>query len=101
VVACNERLDDTAQRARAELGRTAMGVMARQRSGALLFTASDRQSGRLRHALSALATELGDEWQRAQVTAKVRFGDEPAAPSSSDMGIPVSAPRNKDGRKVA
>jgi hypothetical protein len=99
VVACNERLDDAAQRARTELGRTALGAMARHRSGSLLFAASARQSGRLRHALSALVTELGDEWERAQVTAKVRFGDEPAAPSSSAPAVRVSAPRNKDGRR--
>jgi len=102
VVACNERLDDPAQRARAEIARTVMGAMAKQRTGSLLLSASDRCSGRLRHALSSLATELGAEWLRADVVAKVRFGDAELAPTSTDMSVRVSAPRGKDrSRKVA
>ena len=102
VVACNERLDDVAQRARADVARTAMGAMAKPRMGCLFLSASDRSSGRLRHALSSLATELGAEWQRAAVVAKVRFGDAEPAPTSSDMSVRVSARRGKDGsRKVA
>lgn len=102
VLACNERLDEAAQRARADLARTALGAMARRQSGSLLLTASERQSGRLRHALSALVGELGDEWQRARVTAKVRFGEEHAAQRASDTAIPVSAQARKDSsRKVA
>ncbi|HTA94385.1 MAG TPA: hypothetical protein VK745_32615 [Polyangiaceae bacterium] len=102
VIACNERLDEAAQRARADLARTAMGSMARRQSGSLLLTASERQSGRLRHALSALVGELGDEWQRARVTAKLRFGEEQLAQRASDMAIPVSSRARKDSsRKVA
>jgi len=102
VVACNERLDESAQRARSELARTAMGAMAKQRSGSLLLAASERSSGRLRHALSSLAAELGGEWQRAEVVASVRFGDETVAATSPDMSVCVGARRVKDGsRKVA
>jgi len=102
VVACNERLDDGAQRARAELSRAALGVMAKHRAGRLLLSASERSSGRLRHALSALASELGSEWRRAEVAASVRFGEEPlAAPTSSDMSVRVGARRKDGGRKVA
>jgi hypothetical protein len=102
VVACNERLDDTAQRARAELSRSAMGSMAKARSGSLLLAASDRSSGRLRHALSSLASELGSEWQRAQVAAKVRFGDAETESAPSDISTPISTQSRKDsGRKVA
>ena len=102
VIACNERLDEAAQRARADLARAAMGVMARRQSGSLLLTASERQSGRLRHALSALVGDLGDEWQRARVTAKLRFGEEQLAQGTSDMAIPVSTRARKDSsRKVA
>lgn len=99
IVACNERLDDGAQRARAELSRAALGVMAKGRSGRLLLCASERSSGRLRHALSSLASALGSEWRRADVAASVRFGEEPlAAPTSSDMSVAVGA-RRKDGRR--
>ncbi len=101
VVACNERLDESARRARSELARSAMGVMAKQRSGSLLLSASERSSGRLRHALSLLAAELGGEWQRAEVVATVRFGDEPAAATPSDMSVRVGASRRDGGRKVA
>jgi hypothetical protein len=110
VVACNERLDETAQRARAEIARTAMGAMAKLRSGGLLLSVSERSSVRLRSALAELATELGSEWQRAEVTASVRLGDEPvsaspavpAAANPPDMSVRVSARRGKDGsRKVA
>jgi hypothetical protein len=102
VVACNERLDESAKRARSELARTAMGLMAKERSGSLLLSASSRSSGRLRHALSSLASELGGEWQRAAVLATVRFGDEPMTATSSDMSVSVRAGRGKDGsRKVA
>lgn len=103
VVACNERLDDSARQARGELARTAMGSMAEARSGSLLLSASERSSGRLRHALSLLASELESEWQRAGVVAKVRFGDERPAPTSPDMPVPAPrARRGKDSsRKVA
>ncbi len=100
VLACNERLDATAERARSELARTVMGAMAKEQSGSLLFTASERGSGRLRHALSALASELGSEWQRARVLAKVRFGDERTTPASSDIGA-SARPAKEVKRKVA
>jgi hypothetical protein len=99
VVACNERLDDAAQRARADVARTAMGAMAKYGAGSLLLAASERSSGRLRHALSPLASELCDEWQRAGVRACVRFGEERAAPQSS--AVATRARRGKDARKVA
>jgi hypothetical protein len=102
IIACNERLDDAAQRERTELGRTAMGALAQQRSGRLLLSASDRNGGRSRHALSALCRTLSAEWQRAGVEAVLRFGEEPLALKSSDMPARVSAHRRKGGaRQVA
>jgi hypothetical protein len=101
VVACNERLDPNAARARAELARTALGIMAK-RTGTLLLSASERSSGRLRHALSSLAAELTREWQRAEVVASVHFGEDPAGPASADVPVRVSARRSKDSnRRVA
>jgi hypothetical protein len=99
VVACNERLDEPAQRARAELARTALGAMAKERAGSLLLCASDRSSGRLRHALSSLASELGNEWQRAGVSSKVRFGDEQLAPMSPEVSASATAADAKHGRR--
>ncbi len=102
VVACNERLDESAARARSELSRTVMGAMAKDQSGSLVLSASERSSGRLRHALSSLAGELCEEWKRARVSAKVRFGDERTTPSSTDIVASVSAARPKEAkRKVA
>jgi hypothetical protein len=105
IVACNERLDEAAQRARTELARTALGAMAKERAGSLLLSASDRSSARLRQALSSLASELGSEWQRAGVSSKVRFGDEQPAPMSPEVSVSVDAagaphaPHAKDGRR--
>ena len=102
VVACNERLDTNAERARAELSRAVMGVMAKDQNGSLLLSASERSSGRLRHALSTLASELCVEWKRARVLAKVRFGDERSTPASADILARVSAtPVKESKRKVA
>lgn len=103
VIACNERLDLAAQRARGQIAGLAMGAMAKLRSGSLLLCASDRISGRSRHGLSSLASELGSEWQCAGVTAAVRFGDEPSGGSeSSDMTARVSARgRKESSRRVA
>ena len=106
VIACNERLDEAAQRARADVARLAMGAMAKRRSGGLLLCACDRNSGRSRHALSSLASELGSEWQRANVTASIRFGAEPTRAGGdgtpSDMTARVSARSSKDRpRRVA
>ena len=92
VIACNERLDDAARGARAELARSVMGVMARERAGALLLSASDTNSDRLRQALSSLAAELGAEWQRAGVRASVR--DEPS-------GSAAAGPRSERSRANA
>jgi len=102
VLACNERLDASAVCARAELARTILGAMAKEQRGSLLFSASERASGRLRHAVSSLAGELCTEWQRARVVAKVRFGDECATPASTDIVTAVGAARAKEAkRKVA
>ncbi|HEY4106532.1 MAG TPA: hypothetical protein VGM44_21675 [Polyangiaceae bacterium] len=101
VVACNERSDEAAQSARSELARTALGAMAKRQQGALLLSASERSSGRLRHALSSLAGELDAEWRRARVSAKVRFGDESIA---APVSVSDASPRRKVGvgaRKVA
>lgn len=75
-LACNERADEAVQDARRRIGRTLAGVMAGAGGGNFYFTASARTSGRLRHALSALASELGAEWSTAAVEASVRFGEE-------------------------
>ena len=102
VVACNERLDANAERARSELSRAVMGVMAKDQNGSLLLSASERSSGRLRHALSTLASELCAEWKRARVLAKVRLGDERTVPASSDiLARASSAPAKEPKRKVA
>ena len=81
VVACNERTDVAAFAARRALARRLLsGVTAREPE--LLFAASERAAGRLRHALSALATDLST---LAGARVSVRFGAEHAATPSSSV----------------
>lgn len=75
-VACNERVDDAADAARRKLCGLALGAMAKHRAGRLYLTASPRSSGRLRHALSALAQGLSGEWGSAGLEVSVEFGEE-------------------------
>jgi hypothetical protein len=75
-IACNERADEAALDARRRMARTLLGTMAGFKTGSVYLTASARTSGRLRHALSSLAAELGEEWSSAGVETSVRFGDE-------------------------
>jgi hypothetical protein len=78
VIACNERLDDGARGARAELGRAAAGAMARGTGGRLLLTVADRNQGRSRTALVALESELRAEWQSAAVELALHFANDAA-----------------------
>jgi hypothetical protein len=74
VLACNERLDEAAQRARRELVRGVLGSMAVRRGSHLYLSASERSSGRLRAGLSSLATDLAMEWAGSGLETSVRFG---------------------------
>ncbi len=85
-IACNERADDAAQGARRQLAERALGLMAKEGDGSLYLTAPERSSGRVRHALSALAQDLAQEWRSAGLSATVDFG-ESRAPSA----VPHSA----------
>lgn len=87
-LACNERVDDAAEAARRKLCSLALGAMAQNRTGKLYLTASDRSSGRLRHALSSLAQSLAQEWRSAGLEVSVSFGE---ASRSSPSAAP--APR--------
>jgi hypothetical protein len=80
-LACNERLDEAAEQARCKLARLALGRMAiaKHMSGHVFLTAPPRSSGRIRHALSALARSLFDEWRTAGLEVSVDFGDESRA----------------------
>ena len=80
-LACNERLDEAAEQARRKLARLALGRMAiaKHMSGHVFLTAPPRSSGRIRHALSALARSLFDEWRTAGLEVSVDFGDESRA----------------------
>lgn len=77
VIACNERADDAAQTARRELAERALGLMASTggADGSLYLTAAERSSGRVRHALAALAQDLAQQWRSAGLSATVDFGE--------------------------
>jgi hypothetical protein len=85
VLACNERLDEAADAARRKALSLALGSMAKHKSGRAYLAASARSGGRLRHALSALAQGLFDEWRTAGLEVSVDFGEEnrPAASMQS------------------
>jgi hypothetical protein len=89
-LACNERVDMAADGARRKLGSVALGAMAKHKAGRLYYTASARSSGRLHHALSALARSLFDEWRTAGLEVSVDLGDERHASTSETMA-PLSA----------
>jgi len=79
VLACNERVDEAAEAARRKVSSLALGSMAKHQSGGVYLTASSRSGGRLRHALSALAQGLFDEWRTAGLQVSVDFGEETRA----------------------
>jgi hypothetical protein len=74
-LACNERLDPAAETARRKILGLALGSMAKHKAGRAYLAASARSGGRLRHALSALAQGLFDEWRTAGLEVSVDFGD--------------------------
>ena len=75
-LACNERLDPSAESARRKLLGLALGSMAKHKTGRVYLAASARSGRRLRHALSALAQGLFDEWRTAGLEVSVDFGEE-------------------------
>ena len=75
VLACNERVDEAAEAARRKVSSLALGSMAKHQSGGVYLTASSRSGGRLRHALSALAQGLFDEWRTAGLQVSVDFAE--------------------------
>ncbi len=72
VLACNERCDPSAMAARKRL---CQAILSAHASSELLLTASGR-SGRVRHALSAQASDLSESWATDERRVGVRFGDE-------------------------
>ncbi len=103
VIACSERLDAVACGARRELARAAADALARGSGGRLILAASDRNEGRSRPALGALARQLGVEWQSAAVDIRLHFAGEPEALSVSPRtGAGARRARAKDNaRRVA
>jgi hypothetical protein len=83
VVACNERLDECATRARFELCRAAANAMARGTGGRLRVSACDRNQGRSRAAFATLVSELRLEWQSADVELDLHFAGDIAEPAAA------------------
>lgn len=74
VIACNERIDAAAQSARRRAATALLSAMASRGAGRLLFSVNRRASGRARHAISALASDLAESWGEYGVLVSVRFG---------------------------
>jgi hypothetical protein len=104
LIACSERLDADARSARAELARGVASAMARGTGGRLLLTASNRNDGRSRAALTVLETELAVEWQSAAIETKLRFAGEALQDSAAGSRVDAQSRRGngKDSaRRVA
>jgi hypothetical protein len=88
-IACNERADEAAQAARRQLAERALGLMASNGGGdgSLYLTAAERSSGRVRHALSALAQDLAQEWRSAGLSATVDFGERRASSPAAHSAV--------------
>lgn len=105
ILACNERVDGSAQVARGEVARSAAHALARTRGGSLRLTASDRNGGRSRAPLAALVGELSKEWRRAGVDASLSFSDHSVgAEDETDSQVRPSSRRARpkpSARRVA
>jgi hypothetical protein len=88
VIACSERADRCALEARRAAASALLGVMARAQRGKLLLSLSCRSSGRARHAVSALASQLSQAWDGCGVEVSVRFGAD--APAPAELGQHVA-----------
>jgi hypothetical protein len=102
LLACNERLDQHARGARAELARAVASSLARQQGGALELVATDLNAGRSRPALSALVSDLAKEWQSASVIAKLRVTSplgEPLGAEPQDSIEPTAEPKSRTGSR--
>ncbi len=76
-LACNERCDDAAMLARSKIATALLTRLVDKRPReARLFLSTSGRSGRVRHALSTLATELGSSFGLPSERVSVRFGDE-------------------------
>lgn len=84
IIACNERVDPAALAARRSAAGAILTAMARRGRGRLLLSANRRSSGRARHALSAIATELTQAWEGTGVEISVRFGVDVPEPAEVD-----------------
>jgi hypothetical protein len=102
-IVCNERLDEAARAARAELARAAASALARGTGGGLQLIAADRNEGRSRALFATLQLELAAEWQSAAVVTALRFaGDAASAVSSEPSAGSAKRGRGKDSaRRVA
>jgi hypothetical protein len=76
-LACNERCDDAAMLARGKMGSALLSALVHKRPrDARFYLSASGRSGRVRHALSTLASELGESFGVPSERVSVRFGDE-------------------------
>ena len=98
-IVCNERLDEAARAARAELARTAASALARGTGGSLQLIAADRNEGRSSALLTKLQLELAAEWQSAAVVTALRFAGEAASALSPEPSAPSSEPSARSAKR--
>ena len=109
VVACSERIDESAQSGRAELVRIVANALARARGGSLTFVACDRNSARSKSTFSSLSAEATRQWQSKGVEVKLSFGEsalaltegESSTTAAEKSSTRTSAPVKDSVRRVA
>lgn len=90
VIACSERTDAAALSARRAAASALLSAMARSGRGRLLFSVNRRASGRARHAICALASDLADAWDGSGLLVSVRFGADALEPIEADAEARVA-----------
>lgn len=99
VLACSERLDPQARAARADVARAAASWLARHPGGSLELVGTDRNQGRSGPALSALVSELTQEWQSAGVSPKLRFASEHGEVQNPEAQEPTPEAKSRTGSR--
>ena len=75
-IACSERCDASAVDARRSIANHLARAMSKDKRGRLCLSEPKRSSGRARHALSSLATELEQQWSESGLEVSVRFSSD-------------------------
>lgn len=89
ILAASQRIDPEARRARYEIARSVVALMAQNDGGELLIMGDEHFGDEVRHELVAFAGALCDGLAGSAVSVRVRFGSRQSGTRS--LGIPPSS----------